>query len=288
MAALPLQVQRSLATVCNSGTRCAARRWLTRRAYHSSALCFQRDIPEKSVSSKIDEKKTTPLPPIQLGGYNTLIDLAKQRTGMEKQEQFAMALNEFVRREKYRKGHVAFIRVAMQRMEEFNLEKNLESYNRLIDVFPRGRFAPRRMIDAFWPRSTPQLELCLEILTKMEENGVVPTEETYDIIEAVFGVGSLPLQKCARIVKLFHKFEDMDPYEVRSELPTSQTELSRLALFRMSGKDAELTQIEARLATWEMCAGKKCVVSAVIRCCTIARLTLLCVYSWLHALPLNK
>lgn len=240
MAALPLQ--RSLA-----GTVCAARRWLIRRGYHSSALCFHGELSEKSDSAKMDEKKATPpLPPIQLGGYNTLIDLAKQRTGMEKQEQFALALNEFVRREKYRKGHVAFIRVAMQRMEEFNLEKDLESYNRLMDVFPRGRFAPRRMIDAFWPRSTPQLELSLEILTKMEENGVVPTEETYDIIEAVFGVGSLPLQKCARIVKLFRKFEDMDPYEVRSELPTSRTELSRLALFRMSGKDAELMEIEAR------------------------------------------
>lgn len=216
--------------------------WMIRRAYHSSTLCLRNEPSEKSVVEETREKNTT----IQLGGYNTLIDLAKQRTGLEKQEQFVIALEEFIRREKYRKGHVAFIRIAMQRMEEFKLEKDLVTYNRLIDVFPRGRFAPRRMIDAFWPRATPQLELCLELLTKMEENGIRPSDETHEIVKAVFGWGSLPLQKCARIMKLFDKYRDMDPYEVRTELPASLTEMSRLALFRMSGKEALLMDVQAR------------------------------------------
>lgn len=216
------------------------------RAYHSSTLCLRDEPSDKSVAAETGEKKNVPLPPVQFGGYNTLIDVAKQRTGIEKQEQFAFALEEFIRREKYRKGHVAFIRVAMQRMQEFNLEKDLVAYNRLIDIFPRGRFAPKSMLDAFWPRSTPQLELCLEILTKMEENGVIPNKETQDIVKAVFGTGSLVMHKLTRIVHFFNKYKDMDPYEVHTELPSCQTEVSRLALFRMSGKDTELMETEAR------------------------------------------
>lgn len=235
--AVPLQ--RSLAGVCCLQARCAVKTRFLRRTYHSSMLCLQGELSGKSSSV---EKDTAP---VQLGGYNTLIDVTKQRTGMDKQEQFAVALDEFIRREKYRKGHVAFIRIAMQRMVEFDLDKDLPTYNRLIDVFPRGRFAPTRMIDAFWPRSTPQLELCLELLTKMEEQGVRPSDETRAIVKAVFGWGSLPLEKCDRIMTLFDKYRDMDPYEVRMELPASLTELSRLALFRMSGKDGELMEIQA-------------------------------------------
>lgn len=219
--------------------------WMMRRAYHCSTSCLRDEQSDETVAAEKGEKKNASLP-VQFGGYNALIDVAKQRTGTEKQEQFAFALNEFIRREKYRKGHVAFIRVAMQRMEEFNLEKDLVTYNRLIDIFPRGRFAPTRMIDAFWPRSTAQLELCLEILTKMEENGIIPNKETQDIVKAVFGSKSLAMHKLTRIVHFFNKYKDIDPYEVCTELPSCPTEVSRLALFRMSGKDAELMEIEAR------------------------------------------
>jgi hypothetical protein len=236
----------SLTGVCRTWARCTIERWIMRNAYHSCALPLHDKLSEIPVTNRARTKSNLPGPPVQQGNYNSLLDIAKQKTDMENKEQFSMVLEEFIRREKNRRGHVALIRVAMQRMEEFNLEKDLDSYNRLIDVFPRGKFAPRRMIDAFWPRSTPQLELCLEILTKMEENAVIPTDETYTIVEAVFGTHSLPLQKLVRIVELFKMYEDMDPYEIRSELPASPAELSRLTLFRMCGEDSELMEIQAR------------------------------------------
>lgn len=210
------------------------------RGSHFSLVHLNIDTPEKSVVPKADETK---LQLVQFGGHNKLIDSAKQRTGIEKQDQFALALNDFIKREKYRKGHVAFIRIAMQRMDEFDLENDLITYNRIIDIFPRGRFAPKRMLDALWARPTPQLELCLDVLTKMEENGVRPSIDTYDIVKAVFG-RSLPLEKCIRIMYLFDKYKDIDPYEVCSELPTNPTDLSRLALFRMTGEDAALMELQ--------------------------------------------
>lgn len=78
----------------------------------------------------------------------------------------------------------------------------------------------------------------------MEEHGVRPSIETYDIVRAVFGK-TMALEKCVRIMYLFDKYRDIDPYEIRAELPTNAVELSRLALFRMSGEDAQLTEIQA-------------------------------------------
>ena len=62
----------------------------------------------------------------------------------------------------------------MRKMDDFGLDEDLETNNKILNVFPRGRFAPISMLDSFWPKSTPQMELCMEVLTKMEEKGVRP------------------------------------------------------------------------------------------------------------------
>ena len=246
-----------------SAFRTVSLRW---KKLYPCSLVFR--ISNSSKPERSLDKKTPSITvlPVLSGGYNSLIDSAKQKNGLEKGDQFALALNEFLVREKYRRGHVAFIRIAMQRMDEFGLEKDLVTYNRILDIFPRGRFAPKSMIDAFWPRSTPQLELCLELLTKMEENGIRPSFETYDIVEVVFGRYSLPHEKCIRMMFLFDKYRDIDPYEIRSELPTDPVELSRLALFRMIGKDGQLMEIKVNLysldpvkvAIFNVCCSKYC------------------------------
>ncbi len=178
--------------------------------------------------------------------YNALLDSAKNKDNLDKYEQFTSVLKEFYTRDKSRRGHLAFIRTAVQRMDDFGLEKDLMTYNKILDIFPRGRFRSKRLLDAIWPVPHPQLELCLEILTKMEEQGVRPSAKTYDTVKAVFGRPSLPLDKCIRIMFLFDRFADIDPYEIRSELPEDPLEISRLALFRMAGEDCQLMEIQAR------------------------------------------
>ena len=73
----------------------------------------------------------------------------KDRTGLDKREQYSVALNEFLDKEKTRRSHVAFIGTAMRKMDDFGLEEDLETYNKILDVFPRGRFPPIRMLDSF-------------------------------------------------------------------------------------------------------------------------------------------
>ena len=90
------------------------------------------------------------------------------------------------------------------------------------------------------------MELCLEVITKMEEKGVRPSLATYDFIKAVFGQ-TWPLEKCTNIMYFLDKYRDIDPYEIRTKLPTNPVELSRLCLFRIGGEDSQLLQVQVMI-----------------------------------------
>ena len=169
--------------------------------------------------------------------YGALMDSAKTQSQLSNREQFALVLKEFMSREKYRKGHVSFINMALTRMEEFELERDLLTYNRILDVFPKGRYKPKRLLDALWPRPLPQTELALELLTRMEDNNVWPDDVTYSLIVEVFGRHSLPVDKCERMSYWYSLYRDSDPYWIEGEVPSDPAELSRLALRRIVSND---------------------------------------------------
>lgn len=172
------------------------------------------------------------------------MDRARRSTKEEPRERFAVALLSYMELEKYRRGHVKFITFALQQLEGFGLKEDLLTYNRLIDIFPKDRFKPRNMLDAFWPKAHPQIEVALNILQKMEENGVVPDYTTYELLVAIFGRVSPPVEKCYRMAYWFNMFENVDPYRIEGELPSDPVELSRLALFRISGDNGVVTELK--------------------------------------------
>ena len=222
------------------------------RLTHTSLLTSQRQSNAEQ-PMKDHDRDDTLRPKIQ-SQFNALIDSARhEHKHLGSRDQFSIAVNQFLAREKYRRGHVAFIRVALQRMDEFGLHKDLETYNKLLNVFPRGRFKPRRMLDAFWPRPLPQMELALDLLTKMEENGVNPSLETYQIVKDVFGRESFPFHKCVRLMFLFDKYENADPYQIKGEIPTDPVELARLSLKRIAGGDGNITEHQVRIKLYGVC-----------------------------------
>ena len=176
--------------------------------------------------------------------YNALITMAKGHGHLVQREQFSLALKEFIKREKFLRGHVDFITLALRRMGEFGLQQDLLSYNRLLDIFPKDRFKPKNLLDAVWPRPLPQIELALRLLTKMEEHGVRPDYTTYDLLCEVFGKTSLPVEKCQRLAYWFDRYENADPYQIKGALPEAQIELSRLTLQRVCGKGGVVTEIK--------------------------------------------
>ena len=174
-----------------------------------------------------------------------IIDQARKQTELHSQDQFKVALQEFVVRDKHRRTHLKFIGTALERVDEFGIQKNIQVYKDMLDLFPKGRFVNRTLFDALWPRRTPQMELALKILQKMEDEGIRPDDEVHDILLQIFGRASYPLQKCRRMVYWFDRYENIDPYRLKLT-PSSPVELSKIALKQMD-KDGTISEHKVHL-----------------------------------------
>ena len=185
--------------------------------------------------------------------YNELFESAKRTKHQVLKQQFASALLEFKRREKFLRGHVNFISLALRRMDEFGLQKDVLTYNRLLDLFPKGRFKPKRLLDVVWPRILPQSELALELLTKMEENGVTPDYNTHELLKEVFGRKSFPVLKCERLAYWFNFYKNIDPYTPEGGYPDDPFELAKLTVQRIS-KSKAINEIQVGTETYMVLA----------------------------------
>ena len=181
-----------------------------------------------------------------VSSHNSLLDNAKKKSNLQYREKFATALTEYMKKEKFKRGHVNFIKTALIRMDEFNVQKDLLTYNRLLDVFPKKRFVNKTLFDALWPRPLPQIDVALDVLQKMEDNGVRPDYTTYSLLCEIFGRVSFPVQKCMRIAYWFDKFENVDPYRIKGELSEDSWEISKMALQRIAGEKCQIWEITVK------------------------------------------
>ena len=182
-----------------------------------------------------------------------IIDQARKQIELHPEDQFKMALQEFLVRDKHRRTHLKFINTALENVDEFGLQKNIQIYKDVLDLFPKGRFVNRTLFDALWPRRTPQMELALKILQKMEDEGIRPDDELQEILLQIFGRASYPLQKCRRMIYWFDRYENIDPYKLKS-IPGDPVELSKIALKQMD-KDGTISEHKVRvyfLSHWDL------------------------------------
>ena len=231
-------------------TRCVASSSAIQTVYQwvilNSPKLSSRQYCSKKVSLRKDWKDNLQVdvkPGGGASGYVRLFNRAKELQNMPEREKFATVLKEFMQKEKFRRGHVNFIDSALTRFEEFNLNKDLLTYNRLLDIIPKDRYRSRTLFEALWPKPIPQIDLALRILEKMEDNGVRPDDVTYSLLCEVFGRTSFPVQKCVRMAILFDKYENIDPYRIKGDFPLEQLEIAKLALHRMSGKNCHIDEI---------------------------------------------
>lgn len=169
-----------------------------------------------------------------------IIEQAQKQTGLHPEDQFKVALDEFVVRDKHRRTHLKFISTALEKVDEFGLQRHLQIYKDMLDLFPKGRFVNKTLFDALWPKRTPQMELALKILQKMEDEGIRPDDEIQEILLQIFGRASYPLQKCRRMVYWFDRYWNIDPYRLQS-IPSDPVELSKIALKQMD-KDGTISE----------------------------------------------
>ena len=228
-----------------------AKRSLKQSFYTTPYICVrlqhkQVGVTENKVNSAvkevdIGEEKVIKKEPGQRGPIFPLKQLTKSAKIFESlavsspnEQGFRDAIETFKKRDVKRVKVMDFVSTAVTYMEQFGVSKNVDSYNRLLDVFPKGRYHNRTVFDTLWTRYRPQIDCAVQVLTKLEENRIRPNVHTYDIVHEVFGNDSIPLNKLRRIVFWFDKFDEMYPDPLPKELPEDKQELFEIAIDRIS------------------------------------------------------
>jgi len=158
-------------------------------------------------------------------------------------ESFEGAVDIFTHRDSRRRGQVEFIYAAMRNMEKFGVHKDLGSYKKLLEVFPKGKMIPENRLQADFFHYPKQQQCATSLLQKMESNKIIPDEETGDIILNVFGKYSTPYKRYCRMMYWLPKLKNLSPWPLPEELPREGVELARLAVRQITSVDPA-TRIE--------------------------------------------
>lgn len=146
---------------------------------------------------------------------------------------FVRALQSFSQRSVHKRGHVDFIYLALRKMPQFGVERDLAVYNMLLDVFPKEVFKPRNIFQRMFLHYPRQQECGLAVLEQMENHGVMPNKETEFLLLQIFGRRSYPMLKLVRMRLWFSRFKHVNPFPVPAELPQDPVDLARLGLRHM-------------------------------------------------------
>ncbi len=85
---------------------------------------------------------------------------------------FNRVVDVFNKKDIRRRGHVEFIYAALKKMPEFEVERDITVYNKLLDVFPKEVFVPRNFIQRMFNHYPRQQECGVQLLEQMENYGV--------------------------------------------------------------------------------------------------------------------
>lgn len=81
------------------------------------------------------------------------------------------AVQKFGQHNVHRRGHVDFIYLALRKMREYGVERDLAVYNLLLDVFPKEVFRPRSVLHSIFIHYPRQQECGIAVLEQMENHG---------------------------------------------------------------------------------------------------------------------
>ncbi|XP_021563433.1 evolutionarily conserved signaling intermediate in Toll pathway, mitochondrial isoform X2 [Carlito syrichta] len=158
-------------------------------------------------------------------------ELFKQAPGGERDKaSFVQAVQSFGQYNVHKRGHVDFIYLALRKMREYGVERDLAVYNLLLDVFPKEVFRPRNIIQRIFIHYPRQQECGVAVLEQMENHGVMPNKETEFLLVQIFGRKSYPMLKFLRMKLWFSRFKNINPFPVPRDLPQDPVDLARLGL----------------------------------------------------------
>lgn len=152
-------------------------------------------------------------------------------------DSFEGAIDIFTDRDTRRRGSVEFIYAAMRNMEKFGVHKDLGSYKKLMDVFPKEKMIPENRLQGDFSHYPKQQNCAVSLLHKMERNKVIPDEEMGNILLNTFGKYGTPFKRYCRMMYWMPKFKNLSPFPLPDELPGAAVELAKLAIRQITSVD---------------------------------------------------
>ncbi|XP_025771561.1 evolutionarily conserved signaling intermediate in Toll pathway, mitochondrial [Puma concolor] len=93
--------------------------------------------------------------------------------GAQDKANFVRAVQTFGQHNVHKRGHVDFIYLALRKMREYGVERDLAVYNLLLDVFPKEVFRPRSVFQRIFIHYPRQQECGIAVLEQMENHAAL-------------------------------------------------------------------------------------------------------------------
>lgn len=161
----------------------------------------------------------------------------------KEKETFLEIIHIYKKDDSARKGQLQFILTALKYMDEFGVNKDLEVYKELLDIFPKNKYIPKNKYQTMFYYYAKHQDVALHILNKMEKNFVIPDFEMQEMIISIFGDKNLVIKKCWSIFYWFPKFSQLNPWPVPRPIPLDPKELAKFAITKMSRVDVQANTI---------------------------------------------
>lgn len=208
-----------------------------------------------SVATHSSDSSLVPRPPEPLrqpakplSPHEELFRLAPD--GARDKASFVRAVQNFGQHNVHKRGHVDFIYLALRKMRDYGVEKDLAVYNLLLDVFPKEVFRPRNVFQKIFVHYPRQQECGLAVLEQMENHGVMPNKETEFLLIQIFGRKSYPMLKFVRMKLWFSRFKNINPFPVPRDLPKDPVDLATLGLRHIE------PDLSARVTVYQVASSK--------------------------------
>ncbi|XP_018430155.1 PREDICTED: evolutionarily conserved signaling intermediate in Toll pathway, mitochondrial-like [Nanorana parkeri] len=234
---------RTLRWLVSAQKLCASARWLSGVEANKPQVKLVRMV----------HSSFTPAPPKANDTPKAVTPFEEHFSQQQKDKNsFVKVLNLFCGRDVRRRGHVEMIEAALRWMPEFGVEKDLQVYNKILDVFPKEVFVHRNFIQTMFNHYPRQQECAIKVLDQMETYGVVPDKNTIFLLTQTFGKLSHPVKKYRRLMYWFPKFKYANPFPVPAGIEADPVAMSKLCLERMAAdKDGHITVYQ--LPSTEQC-----------------------------------
>lgn len=154
------------------------------RGFHCSVATHSSD---SSLVPRPPEPLRQPAKP--LSPHEELFRLAPD--GARDKASFVRAVQNFGQYNVHKRGHVDFIYLALRKMRDYGVEKDLAVYNLLLDVFPKEVFRPRNVFQKIFVHYPRQQECGLAVLEQMENHGEASRPRVGEWLPPTAGSGPL-------------------------------------------------------------------------------------------------